>query len=81
MSDEYTDHNDKMYNLICKERFDKIDSSQDKIIDLLRGKNSTPGLIDEVRILKSRWTIIFGALAVLSTALVAQIIQWIFKIL
>ena len=79
MDDERIEHA-AMYNIVCKERFDKIDASQEKIIDLLRGKNSTPGLIDEVRTLKSRWALIFGALAVLSTALVAQIIQWIFKV-
>ena len=80
MSDEKPDHIE-MYNIICEKRFDKIDTSQEKIIDLLRGKNSTPGLIDEVRTLKSRWTIIFAAIALLSTAMVTQFIQWIFKVL
>ena len=81
MSDENLNHTDKMYNIVCEKRFDKIDTSQEKIIDLLRGKNSTPGLIDEVRTLKSRWTIIFAAIALLSTAMVTQFIQWLFKVL
>lgn len=80
MADEKAEHIE-MYHLICKERFDNIDKKQDQIIDLLRGKNNSPGLIDEVRILKARWTIILGAMVILFTALITQIIKWLFTTL
>jgi hypothetical protein len=69
------EHDDKMYGLVCEKRFDSIDKKQDDILNLLRGKNCTPGLIDDVRTLKGRWKIIFGALTILFTALVVQIIR------
>ena len=75
------DIDEKMYSLVCKERFDNIDRGQKEILDLLRGKNSSPGLIDEVRTLKSRWTIIFGGMAILFGALITQIIRWLFSTL
>ena len=71
----------EMYELICKSRFDSIDGKQDQVLDILRGKNSKPGLIDEVRTLKSRWAIIFGSLIVLFSALVTQLIRWLFTVL
>ena len=78
MADEKTCE-EKMYGLICKERFDNIDKKQDDLLDLLRGKNNKPGLLDDVRALKSRWGIIFGAVIVLFTALAYQIVNWLFK--
>ena len=71
---------DEMYHLICKERFDSIDSKQDQVIGLLRGQNSNPGLIEEVRHLKSRWAVIFGLMVVIGTALTSQMLRWIFSI-
>jgi len=70
-----------MYRLICKERFDNIDIKQDQIIGLLRGQNSQPGLIEEVRHLKTRWAVIFGFLLVFGTALTSQIVRWVFGFL
>jgi hypothetical protein len=43
---------DKMYKLICSERFDKIDALQQATIDILRGSNGNPGLLDDVRAMK-----------------------------
>ena len=54
------DCNKDMYNLVCKERFDDTkklleciktteESYHQEIIDILRGKNGNPGLIDNVR--------------------------------
>jgi len=68
-----------MYHLICKERFDTLDGKQDEIIGLLRGQDSKPGLIEEVRHLKTRWALIFGFLIVIGTALSSQTIRWIFS--
>lgn len=71
----------EMYELICQKRFDSIDKKQDQILDILRGKNNNPGIIDEVRTLKSRWAIIFGSLIVLFSALATQLIRWLFSVL
>lgn len=68
-----------MYEIICSKRFDSMDNKQDQVLDILKGKNSKPGLIDEVRTLKSRWAIIFGALIVLFSALATQILRWLFQ--
>ena len=78
MADEKSD-DEKMYRLICKERFDNIDKSQQEIISLLRGKNGDPGLLDDVRDLKRRWTLIFAVVGVLSTVMITQLIQWLLK--
>ncbi len=66
-----------MYQLICKERFDRIDEKQDDILGLLRGRNNEPGILDDMRQIKSRWKAIFGAVAVLWVVLVGKIIEWI----
>jgi len=68
-----------MYHLVCKERFDNLDNKQDEIIGLLRGQNSSPGLVEEVRHLKSRWAVIFGFMVVIGTALTSQMLRWIFS--
>lgn len=69
---------EKMYELICAKRFDSIDEKQDRMLDILRGKNGDPGLIDDVRTLKSRWSIIIGALVILFGALLTQVARWLF---
>ena len=72
---------EEMYHLVCKERFDGLDNKQDQIIGLLRGQNSKPGLIEEVRHLKTRWAFIFGFLVVTGTAFTSQMLRWIFNFL
>lgn len=66
-----------MYELICSERFTKIDGKQDEIIDLLRGKNGFPGLIDDVRTLKARWKVIYATAGIVTIAVVKEVIAWI----
>ena len=65
------------FNEICKPRFDEMISGQKEIINLLRGKNGDPGLLDDVRQLKSRWKSIFAAIGILFTAIIAQTIHWV----
>ena len=79
MPDEHD--SDKMYSLVCEKRFDSMEAKQDQVLDILRGKNSEPGLIEEVRTIKRRWKWIIGSGAVIVTALVTQLIQWLFKVL
>ena len=47
------DCNKDMYTLVCKERFDELgkglERNHKEIIDILKGKNGDPGLIDNVR--------------------------------
>jgi len=75
MSDEI--HDDKMYHLICKERFDKIDSKQDEVLGLLRGKNGDPGLLDDVRTLKNRWKVIYGTAGAVALIVLRTVIVWV----
>jgi len=70
-----------MYTTFCEKRFDKIDEQQEKMLEILRGKNGDPGLIDDVRQLKGRWAIIFAAFIVIFTALGTELVQWFIKIL
>ena len=67
--------------MFCEKRFDKIDDHQEQILNILKGKNGNPGLIDDVRQLKSRWMVIFGALIVVFSALGTQLAKWIFTML
>ena len=69
---------EKMYSLICKERFDDIADKQDEMLGLLRGANSTPGLVEEVRVLKSRWKMVSVGIVLVLSAFVTQIVRWIF---
>ena len=71
----------EMYSMFCEKRFDKIDDHQEQILNILKGKNGNPGLIDDVRQLKSRWMVIFGALIVVFSALGTQLVKWIFTVL
>jgi len=72
-------NDEKMYRLICKERFDHIDKSQQEIISLLKGKNGDPGLLDDVRDLKRRWTLIFAVVGILATVMITQLVQWLLQ--
>lgn len=71
----------ELYQMFCEKRFDKIDDQQQKMLEILRGRNGDPGLIDDVRQLKGRWALIFGAFVVVFTALGTELIQWLFKVL
>ena len=74
---------EKMYSMICSERFDKIDNTQKEIIDILKGNNGA-GLCEEVRKLKATNVKVFGALGFVLTVgllnLIPKIITWIEEI-
>lgn len=69
---------EKMYNLVCKDRFDEIDNNLKEILSLLRGHNNNPGVLEDIRTLKSRWKMIFGGFLIIITALVSQAARWIY---
>ena len=73
-----TEIEEKMYSLVCKERFDNIDQKQEQMLNLLRGSNGTPGMIEEIRILKSRWKMISIGILLMLSAFVTQLARWIF---
>ena len=66
----------EMYDLVCKEKFDHIIKKQDEVLDLLRGKNSTPGLVEEVRGLKKVHRVIIGAITFILSVIVIQLVIW-----
>ena len=80
MADEKINPEEKMYHLICKERFDKMNEKQDQIIDLLRGKNGQAGLLDDVRTLKRRWIVIYSTAGIVAIAFVKEVISWLFHL-
>lgn len=66
-----------MYELICKDKFKELIDGQNDIINLLRGKNGNPGLLDDVRTLKRRWKVIYGTAGIVSVAAVKTVVAWI----
>jgi len=66
---------DDMYGLVCKERFDKIEGMQEETLRILRGKNSDPGLVDDVRGLKKAYKKIVGGGIFIAAAVVIQILR------
>ncbi len=71
---------EKMYNLICEKRFDNLDAKQDRILDLLKGKNGDPGLLDDVRTLKKRWVVIYGTAGIVFITLLREILPWLLNL-
>jgi len=75
------EEDDKMYELICKERFDKIEEvmreNHKETVGILKGKNGDSGLCEEVRTLKRRWYYIGAATLFLVANLCLQAIEWL----
>ena len=70
-----------MYDRFCKERFDKIDIHQEKLMELLKGRNGNPGLIEDVRTIKRRWTLIAAAVGLLFLPVLNHLVDWLFQVL
>ena len=68
------------FNEICKPCFDELKQGNAEILRLLRGRNGDPGLLDDVRQLKSRWKTIFAAIGVLFSAIAVQFVHWVWGI-
>ena len=71
--------NEKLYEMVCKDRFDSIDNHLSSITDLLKGKNGNPGVVDDVRGLKKFNKYAVGAVAFLVCTGIAQFIHWLFS--
>ena len=71
----------EMYKLVCEDRFDNIDKKQQEMLDLLRGKNSSAGLVEKVRVLEGRWKVLLGGLGIVIFALIGQFVKWAWETL
>lgn len=67
----------EMYRLVCEKQFDKIEQLQTQTLELLRGKNGSPGLVDDVRGLKKVYTMLVGAVVFLVSVLLIQAVTWL----
>ena len=74
---------DQMYELICKDRFDKIDESLEKLNEKLSGN---PGLVSRLAIVEeqtkantSRWKRVFGAIIALASAVIGKFLYGFWK--
>jgi len=68
------DENER-YTLVCKERFDRLEDKLDEVMGLLRGRNSKPGLLDDMRMVKR----ISKAFCVGLAVIFAQMVAWVFR--
>jgi len=66
---------DEMYGLVCKERFDKMEGLQEETLQLLKGKDLDPGLVDEVRGLKKAYKRLVGGGIFIAAAITVQIVR------
>lgn len=66
-----------MYETICKDRFDKMESLQNETLGLLRGHNGDPGLLDDMRAIKKAYKLVAGAIVFILSAVLLQGIETI----
>ena len=75
----------EMYEMICKDRFDRLEAQNAMILDLLRGKDESPGILDDMRAMKRGYKIVgSGVLFVLGAVViqaVASLWGWFTKVL
>lgn len=75
----------EMYELVCKDRFDKMETLQQEAISLLRGSNGDPGILDDLRAIKRAHRMIGGAVIFLSATIAVQFVEaiwsWISRVL
>ena len=70
---------DKMYDLVCKDRFDELSTDVKKILTILEGRNGDEGLCEKVRANSKFNKIIMGATTVITVIILTQFIHWIFR--
>lgn len=75
----------EMYEMICKDRFDRLEAFHEETLALLRGKNGDPGVLDDMRAMKRGYRIVgSGVLFVIGAVViqgVASLWEWLAKIL
>jgi len=68
---------DKMYQLVCKGRFDDLSTDIKRVLTILEGKNGGKGLCEQVR-LNTRFNKILTAVAVfLCSVFIYQAAAWL----
>lgn len=67
----------EMYEEICEGRFSHIDRKLDTILELLKGKDREPGLIDDVRELNRFKRTAVTVLSFFGITIFTQIAVWI----
>ena len=72
-----TEDGREMYELVCKEKFDFLIEKQDEVLGLLRGRNGTPGLVEEVRSIKKLHKLIIGVVGFVVSVIVVQLFVWL----
>ena len=77
MDDEEMPINPELYKLVCKKRFDDAATERAEILRVLRGANSQPGLVDDVRALKRTYKALIGAVIFVMSALFLQGLDYI----
>jgi hypothetical protein len=75
----------EMYGIICKDRFDKLEALHKETLDLLRGKDGDPGVLDDMRAMKRGYRIVGSGVLFVIGAVVIQAVAslwgWLTKIL
>ena len=66
---------DRMYKLVCEKRFNEQGDLLNEVIRLLKGKNSDPGLCDNVRNNTKAIKRVYGLLIFLGGAITLQILD------
>lgn len=68
----------EMYKLVCEKRFDKLEEMHQETIDLLKGKNSAPGVVDNVRSNTKALKRLYGAFIFCGGAVILQVVRGIY---
>jgi hypothetical protein len=66
---------EKAYDIVYRERLDRIEKKLDEAITLIRGHNATPGLLEEVRVLKAANRKAFAAVIFVAAAVAVQAVR------
>ena len=68
---------EELFEKVCQPRLERIEKKLDSVCDLLRGKNSEPGIVDDVRLLKKVYKCTVGVIVFVVSVIVVQIVTWI----
>jgi hypothetical protein len=66
-----------MYELICRERFKELKEMQAETLRILKGEDTEPGLVDDVRGLKKSYKRIIGGGIFVLGAIILQAVRFI----
>lgn len=67
----------EMYELICKDKFNELRGMQAETLRILKGENSKPGMVDDVRGLKKAYKRIIGGGIFVIAAIILQVIKFL----